>query len=164
MSGKEIQVRENKTLVLNNVLLRKIGLKEKEDLSTTLERMNSYIKSKNWDTRGPLIIHDVIKDINLRDETALNMEAMFQLAQTPSSVTLPYIYVPSLRVENCLFARFAGRQSDVHYAHEKMSVYAYENDIALKTETYSVFLETRQEDVVMDIFILIDEENGNESI
>ena len=52
---REIQVAENKTLKLTNVLARKIDASELGNLGVILTQMQNFIKSHNAQPIGPLV-------------------------------------------------------------------------------------------------------------
>ena len=64
----------------------------------------------------------------------------------------PYYFDELIRVENCILARYRGDPNSVQMAYGKINVYAFENDIRLKGETYTVFVEQNENGILADVF------------
>jgi len=60
--------------------------------------------------------------------------------------------VERLEVPNCVYVRFEGAPEDIHYAHSKLDLYFYENEISSTGESYSVMVEDSEHHCVVDIF------------
>ncbi|NLN42267.1 MAG: hypothetical protein GX160_09875, partial [Clostridiales bacterium] len=58
---EKIIVRENKTLKLNNVLIREVSENELMDINTISYMMDSYIKTKGNAAVGPMINYTTTK-------------------------------------------------------------------------------------------------------
>ena len=59
-----------------------------------------------------------------------------------------------LVVQHCIYAHFEGRLDDLRYAYSKLYLAAYEQEIALRPENYTVFVsDENEESAVVDIFI-----------
>ena len=59
-----------------------------------------------------------------------------------------------IKVANCMYVRFEGREEYLPIAYQRLQVEAYENDISLKGDSYTVFVDSDDEgNIVADIFI-----------
>lgn len=66
---------------------------------------------------------------------------------------------PVIKVPGCMYLRFEGREEDLHIAYKKIEVDAYENDIDLKGNSYTIFVDAADDgNIVADIFM--EKENG----
>lgn len=61
-----------------------------------------------------------------------------------------FIYEQTKRIENCLYTRFEGVRRYLQLAHYKIQVFAYENNINLKGDNYTIFIKNKNSDVICD--------------
>ena len=149
-TGREIEIAAGKTLKLKNVLSKEIGSLENAEMQKTMHMFESYMKSKRLTPYGPVIIRS-----NTAFENELLVQRnrmMIQVRETPENTDSPYYFDELIRVERCIMARYRGEVASVHMAHGKISVYAFENDIRLKGETYTVFIEQSESGILADVF------------
>jgi ribonucleotide reductase alpha subunit len=52
-----------------------------------------------------------------------------------------------------MYARFEGDERNLTRAFEKISVYAYKNEIKLKRENYTVYVERKDSLSTIDVFV-----------
>lgn len=149
---EKIVIRENKVLKLNNVLIREVSENELIDINQITYMMDSYIKSKGNSTLGPMINYSGM-EISEDGQAKLNIKLMVQLKNPINNVENPYELKTQLRITNCLFARFTEKEENLQYAYQKMSVHAFENDIKLKGDSYTVFVKQEAEKIVADVFM-----------
>lgn len=146
----KIEVVENKTLKLGNVLGRKMNIEEFKKIppEKIITLLRTHLLSKGAPPRGPLISHNTMQEGN-------NFISFMMQANKAVKAENPYYFMEEIIINNCLFTRFKGKEHDVDFAFQKMNIYAYENDILLKTESYSVYLNEKQErnEVIVDIFM-----------
>ena len=149
---EKISIRENKTLKLTNVLIRELSENEIIDIDKINYMMDSYIKSKGNSTIGPMINYSNAK-IDENGKAKINIKIMVQLKNPIYNVEAPYEIKKELRISNCLFARFNEKEENIQFAYQKLGVYAFENDIKLKGDSYTVFVKKEEENIVADIFM-----------
>jgi hypothetical protein len=152
INNEKIAVRENKTLKLSNVLCRKVNLQEENGMENALHMFDSYIKANSLTSYGPLIVHSKI-GASSNGELNIDIKLMFQIREDDYKPSGGYEIIPVIRKSNCLFARFSGNSEEMHYASTKLNLIAYENDIELSKESFTIYLEQEIEKVVADIFI-----------
>jgi effector-binding domain-containing protein len=147
-----MDVKEKKTLKLSNVVLHKVNVEELQKLSAEkiVKLLNAHLRLKGAVPKGPLINHTYLRN-------GENQVSFMLQASKAVDVEAPYGFNDSLRVENCLYTRFQGKEYDIDYAYQKMNLYAYENNLSLKKESYSIFLanEPGSDKVTIDIFMPI---------
>ena len=149
---EKIAIRENKTLKLNNLLIREVSENELIDINKISYMMDSYIKSKGNSTIGPMINYSTV-EVDESGQPKVIIKLMVQLKNPIYNVEKPYELENQLRVTNCLFARFTEKEENLQFAYQKLGVYAFENDIKLKGDSYTVFVKQEEENIVADVFM-----------
>ena len=151
---EKISLRENKTLKLNNVLIREVSENELIDINQISYMIDSYIKSKGNSTIGPMINYSNV-EIKEDGQPAMIIKLMVQLKNPIHNIEKPYELKSQLKITNCLFARFIEKEENLQFAYQKLGVYAFENDIKLKGDSYTVFVkqEEEEENIVADVFM-----------
>lgn len=148
----KISLCNKKTLKLINVL--KFTIENVEDLDVTFAQMQSYMKTKGVSQIGPLIQYTraYISDI---DELNIEIELMVQCSKNIHSVEEPYYMESSLRVPNCMYCRYIGPEDKLHFAYQKIQIEAFENDIPLKGDSYTIFVDEDEENeiIIADVFM-----------
>ena len=135
--NKEILIEENKVLKLKNVLMREFSFDDEDSLDKKMHMFESYLKVHNIETFGPLIIKTYIED---DDYSKLIITVIIQTQSNHPKVLVPF------KFHKELFSSLA---------QGKMQVYAYENNIVLGSESYSVFKERNENYSIIDTFIPI---------
>jgi hypothetical protein len=161
MSTDKIVVKENKTLKLNNVLIRELSQNEIQDANRAIHMMQSYIKSKGNSIIGPMINRSLVQS-DENGNLKLVVKFIFQLKNPIHDVEKPYKYENQIRVINCLFARFTEKEENLKFAYSKLDVYAFENNIKLLGDSYTVFVDKKEDDyIIADVFM--ETQNGGTS-
>ena len=152
---EKIVVRENKTLKLNNVLVREISENEIMNIDKVAYMMDSYIKSKRNSTLGPMINYTTA-EADENGQLKIILKLMVQLKNPMHNVEAPYGLKNQLRVTNCLFARFTEKEENLQFAYSKLQLHAFENDIKLQGDSYTVFVDKKEDNnMVADVFMPI---------
>lgn len=149
---EKIAIRENKTLKLNNVLIREVSENELIDINKISYMMDSYIKSKGNSTIGPMINYSTV-EVDESGQPKVIIKLMVQLKNPIYNVEKPYELNTQLRITNCLFARFTEKEENLQFAYQKLGVHAFENNIKLSGDTYTVFVKQEEENIVADVFM-----------
>ena len=147
---KGIEIAENKTLKLKNILYKEIGFGTDADTQKAAYMFESYIKSKGFVPYGPSIIK--VSVIYENGKLLQKKEMMVQLRQVPDKIESPYSFTELLRIENCLLARYHGNMFNLPMAYSKLQVYAFENNIGLKGDTFTIIIEQKEGDITADVF------------
>lgn len=151
----KIEFRENKVLKLLNVLSRPVPKEELKNQGKQIAMLESWIKAKGYQKQGPLIMYSSgVKGME-GDKPIIDSRIMVQLQNGNIRLELPYKFEPELRIENCLMARFNDHSDKLQFATQKLTLFAYENDIELTGETYIVFIEQTEEKLLADVFMLV---------
>lgn len=150
----KLQYYQNKVLKLQNVLICKLDLTDENiDFNVIVEKMQSYIKVKGAMQMGPLVQHT--KTI-VTGEEELDMEIclLLQCNNYICSVEKPYRIESIIRVPDCMYCRYIGPEEKMAFAYDKINLEAFENDIELTGESYTVFVEQNEEGIIVaDVFM-----------
>ncbi|MCX4319605.1 hypothetical protein [Roseburia sp. 1XD42-69] len=151
----KLQFNTSKILKLQNVLKSKIDLENQDmDLAVLVEKMQSYIKVKGAVQIGPLI-QQTRTFVNEEEELDMEIILMLQCNHFINSVEKPYSMESVLRVTDCMYCRYMGPEEQLKIAYDKINVEAFENDIELEGESYTVFVDENEEEgtIVADVFV-----------
>ncbi len=146
----EIKVAENKTLKLTNVLARRVLPEELGSMSIILTQMQNFMKSNGAQPIGPLV--QAIK-IGTGPDHAPELYMMQQATQMIPQMEAGYHMDAVLRVKNCLYAHYTGPMSHSQLASAKLQILAFENDINLTGDTYTIFVNQDEDEGVVDVFM-----------
>lgn len=80
---------------------------------------------------------------------------MIQTKEAPAAVDDPYRFMPRMRLEGCLIAKYAGPVNKMFYAHYKIQAYAFEHDLGLGSSTYTVYKSKPDSGFQADIIIQV---------
>ena len=120
----EIKVAENKTLKLTNVLSRLVRPEELGNLPVILTQ-------------------DHVPELYM----------MQQATQMITQMEPGYHMDAVLRVKNCLYAHYTGPMSHNQLATAKLQIMAFENDIKLTGDNYTIYVNQDDDDAVIDVFM-----------
>ena len=144
----EIKVAENKTLKLTNVLSREIHPEEMASLPVVLTQMHNFIKSNNAQPIGPIVQAMVVGE-----DRQMHLYMMQQATQMIPQMEPGYHMDAVLRVKNCLYAHYTGPMSHNQLATAKLQIMAFENDIKLTGDNYTIYVNQDDDDAVIDVFM-----------
>ena len=151
----KITTNQSKTIKLTNVLKYKCLLNEEDfDFNTAIEKMQSYIKVKAAAQIGPLIQY-TRSYINENSEMDMEIIMMLQCSNYIHSVEAPYSMESVLRVADCMYCRYIGPEDKLKFAYDKLNLEAFENDIQLKGESHTIFVDRNEEEntIIADVFM-----------
>ena len=146
----EIKVAENKTLKLTNVLSRAVALEEMPNMPIILTQMQNFIKSNGAQPIGPLV--QAVKAGTGPDHMP-ELYMMQQATQMIPNMEPGYHMDPVLRVKKCLYAHYTGPLDQSQLATAKLQIMAFENDIKLTGESYTVLVNLDDDNSVIDVFM-----------
>jgi hypothetical protein len=150
----QIEFRENKVLKLINVLSRKVPKSEIMSQDKQVVMLMNWIKAKGYQTVGPLIMYSTgITGTDSDGQPIIDSRVMVQLNTSNVRLELPYRFEKEVRIPNCLLARFNDEAEKLQFATNKLTLYAYENDLELTGETYIVLIEQQENNLLADVFM-----------
>lgn len=154
---KTLQLCENKVLKLTNVLMQCIDLSQTENINNSVLQMENYIRCKGLMPIGPLIqkTQYTIKEDGQID---VKIYLMRQANNFIHHVESPYTMEPVIRVKNCMYVRYIGPEEKLKFAYDKINLTAFEEDIELSNENYTIFVDKQDDNIVADVFV--EKKNG----
>lgn len=144
-----------KILKLVNVLKYKYPIQNKDfDLNIAVEQMQSYIKVKGALQVGPLIQY-THTFVNEAGEIDMDLIFMLQCNNYIHQTEQPYSMESVLRIPNCMYCRYIGPEDKLSFAYQKIQLEAFENDIPLKGDSYTIFVDRDEENetITADVFM-----------
>lgn len=149
---RNIELNRNKTLKLTNAVIYTISEADFENLNLIVEKMENYIKAKGYMPMGPLIQYSGTK-INENGELDIVVKLIRQSSGYINHVEAPYTCEPVMRIRNCMYVRYTGPESMLKFAYDKINLTAFEEDIKLKGDSYTVFVNQVDDDIIADVFM-----------
>lgn len=152
---KKIQVSLNKTLVLRNAVKYKVDFgRDDLDIDMYVRKMQNYILINGNKQIGPLIQHTK-PFVNENNELDMEIFLIMQADNFIHNVEQPYIMDSIIKIPNCMYCRYVGPEDKLNFAYQKIQLEAFENDISLKGDSYTVFVDRVEENdtITADVFM-----------
>lgn len=149
---RKIQFNYEKTLKLTNVVICELGEEDFENLNLIVEKVENYIKAKGYMPIGPLIQYSGTR-INENGELDVDVKLIRQSSGYINHVEAPYTCEPVMRIKNCMYVRYTGPENMLKFAYDKINLTAFEEGIKLKGDSYTVFVNQIDDDIVADVFM-----------
>jgi len=149
---KNLPVSMSKTLKLTNVIMKKCEEEDLKDLQKTVIQMSNFIQSKGMKQVGPLIQRTGV-EFDSDGNPQIAIWIMLQSSQFIQKIEKPYQIESGVKVPDCLYVHYAGLESDMRVAYEKLHVCAYEEEINLSGDNYTVFINQEDDMMTADIFM-----------
>ena len=148
----EIKVQRGKFLSLKNVIF--VEANDIQKTNVVIASSISKLKAYGVSVHGPLTVWANMETFEgkIRVERKLIMQCVEDL----SEISVSFEKKENVKIGPCIYARFVGKEEDLIRAFEKASVYAYENDIKLKNENYTVYVEQKGLISTIDVFVLVE--------
>lgn len=152
VNSEKIIIKENETLKLSNVLIREISEKEIINIDEINHIMGEYIKFKKNSMIGFAINYSKA-ELDENGKAKIIVKIMSELKNPIDNIEYPYKFKREIEVKDCLFARFYEKEENIKFAFKKLRVYAFEKNIQLEGELYTVFIKKDKNNTVADIFM-----------
>ncbi|OYP60340.1 hypothetical protein CG709_00180, partial [Lachnotalea glycerini] len=123
-----------------------------ENYENEVIKMENYIRTKGSVSIGPLIQY-VNGSVNEKGKIEAKISILRQSKNFINTVEPPYKLKSVLRVVNCLYVRFIGEESKIKFAYDKINLTAFEEDIPLKGNSYTIFVDQQDDQIIADIFM-----------
>lgn len=150
----KLNLNHDKILKLTNTLIYEVQTGELEDINVNMEQMENYIRVKGAMPIGPLIQYTNMT-IDEQGQPQLQLQMIRQCNNYIHTVEPPYHMESVLRVKNCMYVRYTGLEESMKFAYDKISLTAFEEDIPLKGDSYTIFVDRNETDdtIVADVFM-----------
>lgn len=147
----KLEVKQNKKLVLKQVLIKQHKNIELDKFEEKLNHFTNQLQLFKVQTFGPLVtrnagttIHD---DGNLTTDYELYIQA-HDYKQYKHSFQIK----ERLEFPNCIYLKFKGKPEDLHYAHSKLDLYLYEEGLTSNGDVITVLVNEYPEQIEVDLF------------
>lgn len=150
--NRKIDISQNKILKLTNVLQTEISIQGVKDYLTLVTQMENYIKSKGANPIGPLI-QKTLYCVSEDGQPSVKIFLMRQVDNFIHNIESPYTINSLVKIRNCIYARYIGPEEKMKLAYDKINVFAFEEDIELSNESYTVFVNQQEDNIVVDVFM-----------
>lgn len=147
----KLEVLENKKLVLNNVLKKELRSINMGDLDKELMNFTKKLELLKVQTFGPLIIKNYGASI-LDDGSVVTDYDLIVQAHDYKQYKNEFMIEDKHECHHCIYVHFEGKPEYLAYAHSKLDLYFYENDILDSGTGYTVCLQENDEYVEVDVF------------
>ena len=153
---KIIEISRNKNLRLENVLIKEFidfsSLIEENhcgeiSLNLEVEKMENEIKVRGANQVGPLIQYSEME--KGQEDPQIKIKLMLQSDCFITNIKHPYEMQSVIQVKNCMYTRFIGSEEKLYLAYQKIEIDAYENDIKLKGSSYTIFLDSKEDGMIV---------------
>jgi len=152
----KINVLENKSLKLNNVLSRQVSENDVFVSAKHITMLNNYLKSNNLKSVGPVIFYSSgVVGVSSDGTAKIKNKLMIQLERGDIKVEYPYVLEQNIRLANCLYVKFKDEYKYFSYATSAIALHSYNNDIDLTSEVYIINLSNSKESFEADVFMPI---------
>jgi len=148
----KLQLSENKALKITNVLIKELTEDDFSSFVKVVEQMDNYIKSKGYKPMGPLIQYSMTR-VSEQGEIDVVIKLMRQADNYINHIEQPYKMVSVLSVKNCMYVRYTGPESKIKFAYDKINLTAFEEDISLIGDSYTVFVNQVDDNIIADVFM-----------
>lgn len=149
-----IDISKNKVLKLTNVIIQEISMNDEENFNSIVLQMENFIKSKGALPIGPFI-QKISYSIDDNGEVDLKMFIMRQSDKSIYDVNSPYMFEGVIRVRNCMYAHYIGPYESIKLANDKINIVAFEENLILSNESYTIFVNQNDDYIVADVFVEI---------
>lgn len=150
--SQKFEVCKNKTLKLENVLILNIEKNDVSSISKYIIQMENDMKLKGVKPIGPYIQY-VNPKLLSNGEVGTEVKLIRQSSGFVEVDKKVYSSLPKLRVENCLFLRYIGPEDEINYAYQKINLFAFEENVKLKGDCYTVITNKSEGSMSADIFM-----------
>lgn len=145
----EIIIKYGKFLSLGSAVY--IESNDIPETGSLIDSSISKLRAYSISVYGPPIIWTGMK--LEKGKIKLDRKLIMQCRGDFSKIPIGFERKESVKIGPCVHAQFAGKEENILRAYEKVSVYAYENEIELKKENYTVYVKQDGSDSTIDVFV-----------
>ncbi|MDR3316006.1 MAG: hypothetical protein LBS98_05980 [Coriobacteriales bacterium] len=148
----------SKTLKLTNAFLLEFFQEEDfeqlQSFQALIEQTELHIRQKGAQAIGPLIQRTELR-VDEDGEPQIAITFIRQVNTFINHVDAPYRMEALIREADCLYTRFVGEEEHLQLAYNKLQIVGYEEEIPLRGDAYTVFVNQSDEGgtLTADIFM-----------
>lgn len=145
---REIEVRTTKGMRASNAIAK--DLEQMFDPVEELKRLEQMANVLGFHLKGPLIIRRYPLEIDgtLHEKGEILIPCT---GHVPADLPSDLRHIPEMHSGDDILAHFVGREENLGVVTNKISVYAYENDLTLTGETYTINLDREGPIITVDV-------------
>lgn len=147
----KLEVMENKKLVLKNVLKKELKSIHIEDINKEIQNFMTRVELLKAKVFGPLIIHSIGTNISEAGELTMDYELLVQVHDYMQYKN-EFVVEERFVCPHCLYLHFEGNPEELTYAHSKLDLHIYENELFSNGELYTICLNESESYMSMDLF------------
>lgn len=147
----KLLIKENKKLVLKNVLIYEIKGIKVEQIDKQIQLFVEKIKTLKVKTFGPLISKNYGISLQSDGEMITDYDIMVQASDYLQYKGI-FKTASELSISNCVYLHFEDNPQYINFAYSKLDVYFYEKDLISSGVIYNVLIKDSPELMIMDIF------------
>lgn len=147
----KLEVLENKKLVLKNVLIKELRNISLDEVDQEIQKFTNNLDILKVKAFGPLVIKscgtNILDDGTITTDYDLIVQAHDYMQYKNQFVTKQRFECP-----HCAYIHFDGNPLELNYAHTKLDLFFYENELESTGEIYTVCIQENEDHVVTDLF------------
>ena len=147
----KMEVKENKKLILKNVILKKFENIEMQNVDRESSKLLNEMKILNVQTFGPLVTKVSGHHIHEDGSFTMDYELMLQ-AHDYKQYKEKYIIKDRIEFSHCVYVRFQGEPENIQFAHSKLELYFYEENLVSDGITISIIVSETPDEITVDLF------------
>lgn len=147
----KLEVKENKKLVLKNVIVHRQDQLDIRKFDKEIEKLHQKMKLIGVQTYGPLVVKNSGTKIHNDGQVTVDYEFYMQ-AHNYKEFTKFFETQDQIICENCIYVRFEGAIEDLQLAYSKLDLHMYENDLQTDGTNYTVYVQVSGRQMIVDIF------------
>lgn len=147
----KLDVKDNKKLVLKQVICKKLQNAKVEDIDQEIDKFHQHLQLLKAQIFGPLIVKSCGTAIH--DDGTITTDFEFYVqANNAQQYSNMYDIYETIAIPHCLYVRFEDSPDYLQYAYSKLEIHLYEKDIQTDGTIYTVYVDSSPEKMIVDIF------------
>lgn len=147
----KLEVQENKKLVLKQVLIKQHKNIALETIDEKLNTFTNQLELFKVQTFGPLVTRNAGTMIHDDGSLTMDYELIIQ-AHDYKQYQKNFQIKERVEYPNCVYVKFKGKPEDLHYAHTKLDLHFYEQNLTSKGDVITVLIHEYPEQIEVDLF------------